>query len=423
MNSRGNTQRTGEPQVKRDKLWTPLFVMLIVMSLCTFIVSQGLNSGTSVYLSVSGLGTELAGVSAALFSIGAAVMRLFCGPLLDQRGRFITLAIGFAILIVATFVPTLKLGLAALVVCRACQGIGFSLATTAAATMAADVLPFSRLGEGIGFFGLGQAIAMSVGPAFALFLLGTDSPENLYGTLAIMATAALVIGIFSRYENKIERLPEQSTYRLRAEERRAGKTEAPKQKEPFLHRIFVKSALAGAIPAFLMAPLMGFSLYFCSLFGTTYGIENAGLYYTLSAVTMIVVRIFSNRFMDALPPKVTMGIGCAAGTVTLILLFIVSQTPSPEAASGLFYVAGLIFGAYNGLLLPLTQSVAVKCTHPDRWGAANALSQLALDIGIGCACVLWGFTNAAFGFPVTIVACIASPVLAFVAALICFPKK
>ena len=423
MKNEGDNIPTDNTPVERERLWTPLFVMLIVMSLCTFIVSQGLNSGTSVYLQVSGLGTELAGVSAALFSIGAAIMRLFCGPLLDTRGRFITLALGFVILIIATFLPVLKLGLGVLVVCRACQGVGFSLATTAAATMAADVLPFSRLGEGIGFFGLGQAIAMSVGPAFALFLLSGDTPENLYGVLAIMATVALVIGSFSRYENNIERLPEQSTYRKRAEEKRAGHVEPAKKKEPFIERIFVKTALAGAVPAFLMAPLMGFSLYFAGLFGTTYGIENAGLYYTLSAVTMITVRIFSNRFMDALPPKVTMGIGCAAGTITLILMFIVANSPAGIAANVLFYLAGLIFGAYNGLLLPLTQSIAVKCTVPERWGAANALSQLALDIGIGAACILWGFTNSAFGFPVSIIACIASPVLAFIAALFLFPKK
>ena len=54
----------------------------------------------------------------------------------------------------------------------------------ASATAAADVLPLSRLGEGIGYSGLGQAIAMSIGPALAIFLISTDVPENFYFGLA-----------------------------------------------------------------------------------------------------------------------------------------------------------------------------------------------------------------------------------------------
>lgn len=78
--------------------------------------------------------------------------------------------------------------------------MGFGAATTAASTAAASVLPQERLGEGIGYHGLGQAIAMSIGPAFALYLVGTDPSTNLYVGLALVGFAGLVIALNARYE-------------------------------------------------------------------------------------------------------------------------------------------------------------------------------------------------------------------------------
>ena len=62
-----SAEEASPPQ--RDKLWTPVFVFVIAISMCSFMTSQGLNSGTTVYLDRIGFDTTVAGVSAALFSI------------------------------------------------------------------------------------------------------------------------------------------------------------------------------------------------------------------------------------------------------------------------------------------------------------------------------------------------------------------
>lgn len=97
--------------------------------------------------------------------------------------------------------------------------MGFGAATTAASTAAASVLPQERLGEGIGYHGLGQAIAMSIGPAFALYLVGTDPSTNLYVGLALVGFAGLVIALNARYESKWQTLPSSSAYRIKMETR------------------------------------------------------------------------------------------------------------------------------------------------------------------------------------------------------------
>lgn len=78
-----------------------------------------------------------------------------------------------------------------------------------------------RLGEGLGYAGLGQALAMTVGPALALFLVSTDPPENLYWCFSAVAAIGLCIAFFCRYESNPQKLPETSAYRLRWERERA----------------------------------------------------------------------------------------------------------------------------------------------------------------------------------------------------------
>ena len=54
---------------------------------------------------------------------------------------------------------------------RVLFGIGFGMTSTSFPTMASDVIPIKRLGEGMGYFGLSTTLAMSIGPMIGLTLL------------------------------------------------------------------------------------------------------------------------------------------------------------------------------------------------------------------------------------------------------------
>lgn len=60
---------------------------------------------------------------------------------------------------------------------------------------------------------------MSIGPAFALYLVGTDPSTNLYVGLALVGFAGLVIALNARYESKWQTLPSSSAYRIKMETR------------------------------------------------------------------------------------------------------------------------------------------------------------------------------------------------------------
>ena len=432
---------------EKPQLWTPLFALIILATLCCFMTGQGLNSGTSVFLDRLGESATFSGILATVFSISAAATRLVCGPLIDRTGRYGVMVGGMVLLVVGCALPSFVSDSLVFVACRVVQGIGFSAATTALATAAADVLPVSRLGEGIGYYGLGQALAMSIGPALGLYLVATDPAENLYFGLALVAAIGCVLAAGCRYEHNPARLPETSAFRRKWEgnsqplkapaaaevhvnnkvtctQEEVSTADNPRvapcaEEQPIrgIRGILELRALPGALPMLVMSPAFGFGIFFVGLYGTSLNIGNAGLFYTLSALSMIAVRLKSSSFMDNVAPRKVFAIAVVSGLIGYALLFAASASPL------LYYAAGIFYGMCLGISMPLNQSVAVKNTPPARWGATNALYLLATDIGIGISSMIWGIINDSFGFTTAILCVMACIAASYLIAWFIYPRE
>ena len=410
------TKQAAAPE--RPRLWTPVFVLIIALSLCCFIMGQGLNAGTTVFLEGQGYGTSLAGALALVFSAAAAFTRLAVGPAIDGGKCSLVILLGIAVLVAGTFLSVVASGVPMFVLCRVLQGVGFAASTTAAATAAADVLPAARLGEGIGYHGLGQALAMSIGPALAIFLVGTDPSTNLYVGLSLVGVVGFVIALNARYERKAKTLPATCAYLARMKQQAAARESgAARLRLRDSFNIFEPAALPGAIPMAVLCPTFGFGIFFMGAYGNSLGFENAGLFYTVSAISMISVRLASRSFMDRVVAIKTYTVAVLCALVAYVMLFFCAGNQP------LYLLAAIFYGLALGISLPLNQSVAVKNTPSERWGATNALFLLMNDVGIGLASVVWGIVNDTLGFQVSIVAVMVCVVSSYVVAWVCYPKR
>lgn len=442
-----------------DRLWSSMFVSIVVCTFCAYVVAQGLNSGTTVFLDRIGKPAAYAGVMAVAFSVPAAIGRLLIGTVVDSRGRMKVAVCGACVLFVGTALPLLSSDLAVLTIARTLQGIGFSVMTTAAATAAVDVLPSSRLGEGIGYYGLAQSFAFAFGPALALFLVSMDPAAVMFAGMSVVAAFALVLSLFMNYERDPSRLPQEATYRLRflrgevpyakpsgwvpdesgnvmaASHERKGEGLAMHRTEPVEgapHRagkacedsrggslaggFFERNALPGAIPMLVLSPVFGFGIYFMGLYGTSIGVAAPGLFFSVSAVTMIVARATSARRMNDGSPLRMYGLAMACGIVSYVLVIGASRMEP------LYYLAGTFYGVSLGISFPVLSAVAVKNTRPEHWGVANAMVGVATDVGVGFSAVLWGILNDTAGFMVTLHAVIALFLVAFLVAGVMFRR-
>lgn len=428
---RNNDGAVGQ-KMGTERLWSPIFIAIVACTLCTFLVGQGLNAGTSVYLERMGGTAGLAGIGALCFSVAAGVARIVSGPLIDARGRQIVILAGAVVMLVGSLGPLVANDGGVFIFWRLLQGAGFSAATTATATAAADVLPLSRMGEGIGYYGLGQAISMSIGPALAIFLVSTDPAQNFYLGVAACSAAALALAFAIRYERHPETLPVTSEYRVMRE---TGKTEPEAAADALaaetdglsgwrraLDGVFEPGALPGFIPILFMCAAFSFNIFYMGLYGSSLGVGAPGIFYTVSAVLMIAVRLTSGRFMDRAAPIRIMGIACASGILAFAMLFLCGTGVAHGAAQALFYAAGVPFGICMGLAIPVNQTVAVRNSPSARWGAANALFMLGLDVGNGVLSVIWGFMAEAAGFPAVLATVMICLVAGYGAARLLYPK-
>jgi MFS family permease len=206
----------------KQRLWTGDFTLTLAIAFCAFVSCQALNNGTPLYITRIGGTTSFAGALILDFSIAAAVARLFAGRIVDRTGRKRIMVAGALLLIAGTVLAIPLPGFYPQIVLRVLQGVGFAFVTTASATAAADVLPTERLGEGIGYYALGQSLGMAFGPAFGIFLCSLAFAESLFAGVAGVGAVLLILVMCCNYEKHVERLPETSEYRVLEERCRGG---------------------------------------------------------------------------------------------------------------------------------------------------------------------------------------------------------
>lgn len=412
----------------KSRLWTGEFTLTLAIAFCAFVSCQALNNGTPLYITRIGGTTSFAGALILDFSVAAAIARLFAGRIIDRTGRKRIMVVGALLLIAGSLLAIPLPGFHPQIVLRALQGIGFAFVTTASATAAADVLPTERLGEGIGYYALGQSLGMAFGPAFGIFLCSLVFTESLFVGVAGVGVALLILVMCCNYEKHVERLPETSEYRVLEERRRRLAEEAADDdigaieeevedadRYRGLAALFEKRAFVGALPMIVICLGFAIPVSYTALYAQSLGLSNAGMFFFVGAITMTASRFLGGRLLDIVPPRILFLMTNLCG----IAMFLVMAFVHTE---WMLYIGGFFFGLSMGFAFPLLNSMAVKNTPPERWGAANAMFFLANDMGVGLGASLWGFVADSVGFLPVMLGGAVMFVVGYAIALVVFPR-
>ncbi|MBP1737421.1 MAG: arabinose transporter permease [Oscillospiraceae bacterium] len=365
-------------QTVRPRLWSGYFVLLCLDAFFIATSMQMLNNTLAIYSASLGTGTTFGGLLAVAFSISAIISRLLSGYLADRRGRYLVMIAGSVVFCLATVAFCITPALPALLLFRFLQGFGFAAVSTASAAAATDVLPKSRLGEGIGYFGLGNALAGAVGPSLGLMLIATGSYNRLFLSVSLVIFTAAILSAACRYERNPRYGADRSS--APSAEHSAG-----------ILSLFEMSALPAAAVQFFAQFAYSAIITFLSLYATERSISNAGLFFTIAAVTMIAFRLFTGKLFDQYGPFSVLVPGMLVGAVGFTLLAF--------APGGmLFFLCGGLYGISAACVLPALNSLAVRKSPPSRTGAASATYYLLLDLAMGAGSFFWGVTADLFGF-------------------------
>ena len=314
-------------------------------------------------------GTEaIAGIAAAAFAFVAVVFRPFIGWVLDTGKRRIILVLG---LIGMGMMPLGYMSVGIIVsalVCRMVHGFSLACANTASNTIASDLLPRSRFGEGMGYFGTSIALATAGAPALGLFLM------NRWGFPALFVFSS-VICFVSLVMLAAMKLPVIEMKKVKFE----------------VSSLFDANALPASVTLFVFLLTFGALENFLAKFAAEAGLPSGGVFFAVMALVLLIVRMTTGKTVDRYGEGLFIYTCNLAMFIALLLLAFVPNTVT-------YLISAALVGYGFGGIAPALQAVAVFLAPPERRGAANSTYLCAYDLGFGFGAGIAGGLITAMGY-------------------------
>ncbi len=351
----------------KEPLWTSSFIKLMVGNLFVFMSFQMLIPTLPPYIkSIGASGTEI-GLVTALFSIGAVLSRPLVGFMLEYKSRKPLVLIGGLMLLAITFLYPLSQVVIIFLALRLLHGLAWGWSTTVNGTAAVDVIPNSRLGEGMGYYGLSITIGMIIAPSLGIFLFQVTSFENLIYISGALGVIALLLLGSVHYQT-----PEQVL-----------NTKKEDLKFTYLGSLVEKSGWFPAVLTLLINLGYGTIVTFIVIFGEERGIDQIFLFYLCNAILASLSRPIAGKWFDQKGP---IGLVILTISITISGMWVLSFAHS----SLMIAIAGVLFGVGFGSLIPTLQSWTLSMTPPNRRGVANGMFFSSIDLGIGLSGLVFG---------------------------------
>ncbi len=352
---------------KKEPLWTRDFILISIANLFITLGFQMLLPVLPVFSAELGGSDSWAGLVVGIFTISAVLMRPVAGRLLDKQGRRGVYILGLIVFLICVVAYNWTSTILVLLILRFIHGFGWGASSTASSTVASDIVPKSRLGEGMGYFGLTSTLAMAIAPALGLEVLSGHG----FNAVFYISAGVVLISIFIALPIKYHK-PDESS--------KSGKT-----------GIFEKSAILPAVVIFFITMTYGAIVSFIALYAGQKQIGNIGLFFTVYAIALLVSRPYFGRLTDRKGPSFAVLPGIICVILSMSFIYFANSLMT-------FLIAGLIYGIGFGAIQPALQAMSVRKVDNTRRGAANATFFLGFDLGIGAGAILWGIIAENFGY-------------------------
>ncbi|GMK41217.1 MFS transporter [Paenibacillus sp. CCS19] len=359
-----------QQQRRAEKLWTADFILITFASFFLFFGFQMLLPTLPVYMQDLGGDNTAVGLIIGIFTVFALVTRPLVGAVMgNSKKGWLMAGLLLCFVIISGYHWTTSVVL--LLLARCVHGVGWGVVTVTSGTLAADVIPAARRGEGIGYFGLASTLAMALAPAIGLAIL--DGSWHMQGVIFI-AAGSTILSLLCAWGVKRKRSNKDV---------HTANVEKPQAKPSFRSQLFEPKALFPSLLALLIGIVYGGIVSFITLFGKEVNIGNVGLFFTLNAVCLLIVRLISGRLFDRKGHVWVILPGSVLMAAALIVLSYAHDLTTLAISAVLF---GLGFGAVQ----PSLQAWILNRVEPAKRGPANATFYSMFDLGIGGGAMLLG---------------------------------
>ncbi|MEV5039906.1 MFS transporter [Peribacillus frigoritolerans] len=358
----------------KPKLWTKDFLIVSSANFFLFLTFYVLMVTLTIYTMDHFHASQAqAGLASSIFVLGAVLVRPIAGKKIDKIGRRKMLLGSLVLFLIASIGYFLVNSLSLLLIDRFIQGFAFGLATTATGTIAADIIPNERRGEGTGYFAMSTNLAMAFGPFIGLLITQHFSYSIIFYAASLFAAFSLVASLFMN-------VPE------------GDKGGASPQKGFKISDYFEKRAL----PISIFIGFAGFTYSSILSYLTSFAkemdlMDAASFFFVVFAVFLLASRPFTGRMFDVK--------GENAVIYPSLLLFAVGMVILSQSHHGItLLIAGALIGVGYGTFQSSCQAISIKEAPSNRMGLATSTFFTMYDFGIGVGPFLLGFLIPFTGF-------------------------
>jgi MFS family permease len=366
-----------------QKIWNKKFILLILSNLLMCITYYSLISALPIYISEQlHANKSIVGIVLASYIVASVLIRPFSGFALDKFGRKTILLSSLFLYALIFFGYAFAATILFLFVLRFAHGFTWGITTIAGNTNIVDIIPDSKRGEGLGYYGLSTTMGMAIGPIIGLFIMHNWGYYAMFFTGAIISLISFVCASLVKYPPY---KPSEENYHF----------SWPK--------LFEIQSILPSLNLTIIQITYGGLMTFIALYGHEIGIRNASGFFLIYALGIAISRFISGKEFDKRGPRYILTICISLLVIGFIILALVKNPVG-------FYGSAIILGFGNGVIFPTFQTMVNNLSKPTRRGAANSTLYTGLDLGMGLGMIIMGIisqhTSITTAFIVSAVICL-----------------
>lgn len=353
---------------KLSKLWGRSFIFIMLANAIMFMAFEMLLPTLPLFVSSIGGEASQIGLVTGVFMFSAILIRPFTSSLAAKVNKKILLLIGILICTLMTGAYYLASSVGMILFIRIVHGLGFGLATTYFATLVTENIPKDRRGEGMGYFGVGETVAVSVGPLIGTTILTRFDFHGLfYGGMGILFLALLMTVFVPR---KSERNTEQISATV---------------------KLFEKKVLFPSLLIMLAGVAAGSIMSFLALYAKEKGFDIVAWFFFVVALGSFLVRLVTGRMYDRFGPGSVLIPSSIVMMAGIWLLAI-------SGSNTMFLISAVLYGFGFGAIFPAIQTWCLDLVDEHEHEHAMASFFNFFDLGIGGGSMILGLVASLYSY-------------------------
>ena len=358
----------------KDRLVTPSYCFILAANFLLYFGFWLLIPVLPFYLSeVFSTGNSTIGIILSCYTVAALCIRPFSGYFLDSFARKPLYLMAYFIFMTMFAGYIIAGSLTLFILFRIIQGVSFGMVTVGGNTVVIDIMPSSRRGEGLGYYGLSNNIAMAVGPMSGLFL---HDAGMSFTTIFCCSLGSCIAGFVCASLVKTPYKP-------------------PVKREPLsLDRFILLKGIPAGISLLLLSIPYGMTTNYVAMYAKQIGINaTTGFFFTFMAIGMAISRIFSGKIVDR--GKITQVI--SAGLYLVVFSFFLLSACvyliswNNMLCTVVFFAVALLLGVGFGIMFPAYNTLFVNLAPNSQRGTATSTYLTSWDVGIGIGMLAGGY--------------------------------